>query len=291
MWILVKFTVTKPKTYREDHMDTQIVAVYCLCDDLLKGLHHHEDRQMWISDAEIMTIALVAALHFSGNQAKANRFMYEYGYISCLLSRSRFNRRWHRLSEFFWSLFHALGETWKELNEHSIYILDSFPVSVCDNYRIRRCRIYRQEAYRGYQASKKRYYYGLKIHLLITEGGQPVEFFLTPASFSDTPALKAFLLDLPIGAQLTGDKAYNDYGVEDLLHELGIRFYPLRKANSKRPLPPWVTYLMASYRKIVETTGSMIERMLPKHIHAVTAAGFELKVALFVLAASIGYLG
>jgi hypothetical protein len=38
-------------------------------------------------------------------------------------------------------------------------------------------------------------------------------------------------------------------------------------------------------------TGCMIERILPKHIHAVTAACFELKVALFVLACSVGYLG
>jgi Transposase DDE domain len=272
-------------------MDSQIVAVYCLCDDLLKGLHHPEDPQCRIFDAEIMTIALVAALHFSGNQAKANRFLYEQGYLSHLLSRSRFNRRLHRIADIFWTVFHVLGETWKDLNERSIYIMDSFPVAVCDNYRIRRCRIYQGEAYRGYQASKKRYYYGLKIHLLITEAGQPVEFMLTPGSFSDTPTLKAYLLDLPEGAQLTGDKAYNDYEVEDLLNELGIRFCPLRKQNSKRPLPPWVTYLMASYRKTVETTGSMVERILPKHIHAVTAAGFELKVALFVLACSVGYLG
>ncbi len=272
-------------------MDSHIVAVYCLCDDLLKGLHHYEDPQCRVRDAEIMTIALVAALHFGGNQAKANRFLYEQGYLRYLLSRSRFNRRLHRIAELFWSLFHVLGETWKALNERSIYIVDSFPVAVCDNYRIRRCRIYQDEAFRGYQASKRRYYYGLKIHLLITEAGQPVEFMLTPGSFSDTPTLKAFLLDLPEGAQLTGDKAYNDYAVEDLLHELGIQFWPLRKQNSKRPLPPWVTYLMAAYRKRIETTGSLIERILPKHIHAVTAAGFELKVALFILACSLTYLG
>jgi hypothetical protein len=272
-------------------MDSQIVAVFCLCDDILKALYHREDRQCWISDAEIMTIALTAALHFGGNQAKANRFLYEHGYLKHLLSGSRFNRRLHRSSELVWAVFHTLGEVWKALNEHSIYVIDSFPVAVCDNYRIRRCHIYRQEAFRGYQASKRRYYYGLKIHLLITESGQPVEFFLTPASFSDTPTLRAYLLDLPEKAQLTGDKAYNDYEVEDLLNELGIRFCPLRKQNSKRPLPPWVTYLMSSYRKMVETTGSMIERILPKHIHAITAAGFELKVALFVLACSFGYLG
>ncbi len=34
----------------------------------------------------------------------------------------------------------------------------------------------------------------------------------------------------------------------------------------------------------------MIERFLPKHIHAVTARGFEIKVALFVLACSLNYL-
>jgi hypothetical protein len=280
-----------PQLKRRKHMDGQIVAVFCLCDDILKALYHREDRQRRITDAEIMTIALTAALYFGGNQAKANRFLYEQGYIKYLLSRSRFNRRLHRLSDLFWNVFHTLGAIWKTLNEHSIYIMDSFPVAVCDNYRICRCHIYHNEAYRGYQASKRRYYYGLKIHLLITESGQPVEFFLTPASFSDTPTLKAYLLDLPEDAQLTGDKAYNDYEVEDLLNELGIRFCPLRKQNSKRPLPPWVTYLMSSYRKMVETTGSMIERILPKHIHAVTAAGFELKVALFILACSFGYLG
>ena len=101
-------------------MHSQIVSVFCLCNDILKALYHREDRQCWITDAEIMTIALIAALYFSGNQAKASRFLYEQGYSSSLLSGSRFNRRLHRSAELFWSLFHLLGETWKQLNEHSI---------------------------------------------------------------------------------------------------------------------------------------------------------------------------
>jgi hypothetical protein len=277
-------------TFQEEHMDTQIVAVYCLCDDLLKALNHFEDPQCQMSDAEVMTTALVAALYFGGNQEKARSFLKETGYIPGMLTKSRFNRRWHRLKDAFWALFHLLGETWKQLNEDSIYIVDSFPVSVCDNYRIMRCRIYHGEAWRGYQASKRRYYYGLKIHLLTTQAGHPVEFFLTPASYSDTPTLKQYLFDLPEGSQIAGDKAYNDYGVEDLLHEVGLELTPIRKKNSKRPLKPWVKYLVSSYRKLVETTGSLVEQMLPKHIHAVTAAGFEFKVALFVLACSINYL-
>jgi hypothetical protein len=272
-------------------MDTQIVAVFCLCDDMLKALHHYQDKQCQMTDAEVMTTALVAALHFRGNFELARRLLQEQGYIPRMLSRSRFNRRLHRLADLFLTLFSLLGETWKDLNAKSIYVIDSFPIAACDNYRISRARRYQGEVWRGRQASKKRYFYGLKVHLLVTEHGQPVEFFLTPASYSDTRALKLYHFDLPAGASIIGDKAYTDYGVEDMLNEAGLQLLPLRKKNSKRPLPPWVRYLQAHYRKVIETTGSLVERLLPKSIHAITAQGFELKVALFVLACSLSYLG
>jgi hypothetical protein len=290
MCALIELKVPKPQPDQERHMDAQIVAVFCLCADLLKALYHYEDSQCQMSDAEVMTAAIIAALFFGGNHVQTCRFLREMGYMPRMLSKSRFNRRFHRNAELFWSLFHLLGGTWKQLNEHSIYIIDSFPVAACDNYRICRSRLYQGEAWRGYQASKKRFYYGLKIHLMITQTGQPVDFFLTPASYSDTTALKSYHFDLPEGAQTTGDKAYNDYEVEDLMREANLPLTPLRKANSKRPSPPWVHYLMSSYRKLIETTGGLIEQLLPKHIHAVTARGFELKVALFVLACSLNYL-
>lgn len=85
---------------------------------------------------------------------------------------------------------------------------------------------------------------------------------------------------------MTGDKAYNDYRLEDLLSDTSIHLIPLHKKDSQRPLPTWMTYLLSCCRKVIETIGSLIERLLPKPIHAVTTRGFELKVALFVLAAS-----
>jgi hypothetical protein len=44
------------------------------------------------------------------------------------------------------------------------------------------------------------------------------------------------------------------------------------------------TYVQHYHRKTIETVGSLIERMLPKTIHAVTAEGVELNVFLCVLA-------
>jgi hypothetical protein len=271
-------------------MDTQIIVVFCLCADMLKSLQHYEDRQCQMSDAEVMTTAIVAMLYFKGNFRLASQYLYEYRYIPNMLSRSRFNRRLHRIADLFLTLFLRLGETWKKLNEKSVYVIDSYPIAVCDNYRIKRSKIYHGEGFRGYIASKKRYFYGLRIHILVTEQGEPVEFFLEPGAFSDTRALGLYNFDLPEGAFVTGDKAYNDYTIEDVMREAGIELIPLRKKNSLRPVPAYMTYFQASIRKIIETTGSLIERLLPKSIHAVTARGFELKVALFVLTSSINFL-
>jgi len=271
-------------------MDTQIITIYCLCDDLLKALYHHEDPQCQMTDAEVLTTALVAALFFGGNFETARHSLHDQGYIPGMLSKSRFNRRLHRLHPWIVTLFNCLGEYWKGQNPQGVYVLDSYPVAACDNYRIPRSKRYQGEVWRGYQASKKRYFYGLKIHVVVTETGRPVEFFLTPGSVSDTTAYRQYSFDLPAGAWVTGDKAYTDYDVEDALNEGGLRLRPMRKTNSKRPWPPWIVYLQATLRKIVETTGSLIERILPKSIHSVKPEGFELKVGLFVLACSLNFL-
>jgi hypothetical protein len=101
-------------------MDTQIVAVFCLVDDILKASKHHEDEQCEMSDAEVMTTAIIAVLYFGGNYAQARRMLTSQGYVPRMLSKSRFSRRLHRIKPFFLTLFSVLAEYWKELNEESI---------------------------------------------------------------------------------------------------------------------------------------------------------------------------
>jgi hypothetical protein len=181
----------------------------------------------------------------------------------------------------------VLSEGAKAANPTGEYIVDSFPVPVCDNIRIRRCKLYPKaegDDFRGYIASKRRYFYGLRVHLSVTATGQPVEFCLAPGAESDLPPFREFAPELPEGAVIYADKLYNDYGYEGLLEEVGIEFAPLRKKNSLRPREGWETYLMRHARKQVETTISGITSLFPKTIHAVTPRGFELKVFCFVLA-------
>src|SRR5512145_2962951 len=103
-----------------------------------------------------------------------------------MLSAIRFSRGLQRIADLFLTLVLRLVETVKKLSKKSVYVIDSYPIAVCDHYRIPRSKIYRGEDFRGYIASKKRYFYGLRIHILVTEQGQPVEFFLAPGAFSDT---------------------------------------------------------------------------------------------------------
>ena len=80
-------------------MDDKIIVTFCLCDDLLKAMHHQEDRQCQINDAEVMTTACIAALCFRGNQESARAMLQQHGDMPHMLSKSRFSRRRHRLKD------------------------------------------------------------------------------------------------------------------------------------------------------------------------------------------------
>lgn len=270
-------------------MKDTITTIHCLCDDFLKAMNYQDDPQSTLSSAEVMTVPLVAAVYFSGHLENSYDFLHEHGSIPTKLSPSRFNRRLHALPVALWStLLGLLGEIFKQRNESGAYVIDSLPVPACDNIRSRRCRLFRGEAHRGYTASKRRYFYGLKVHLVITGRGEPVDFVLTPGATSHLSGFRLLDLDLPHGSTLHADRAYNDYAEEDYLHAAAaITLQPLRKKNSKRALPAWLEFLSKPVRQRIETTFSQVTNCFPKHIHAVTAQGFVLKVICFLLAFSI----
>ena len=180
-----------------------------------------------------MTAALVSAWFFGGNQRLTCIFLKEHGYMPKMISESRFNRRLLRISEELWmALFQLLARIHKELNVGNEYIVDSCPAPVCNNLRIKRSRIYRLKKhrlneYRGYCASKRTYFYGIKIHQVFTSSGKPVDFLFTPGSTGDMPGLRSLLLDLPEGSELYADKVTQTINLK-------IALLNLRKSNSLR---------------------------------------------------------
>ena len=274
-------------------MELQITTFYVLCCELLSALNIRKDIQTKMNNAEVMTVVLTAARFFGGNFRTAARFLEEHGYIPDMLSESRLNRRMHALdADIRETLFLIVSEVFKNRNTGKEYILDSFPVPICDNIRISRSKIFQGEEFRGYMPSKRRYFYGIRVHMIITASGEPVEFLIAPGADSDLAVLKQLQFSLPDGSVCYADKIYNDYSFEDLLSEAaGISLKPIRKKNSVRAEGDFIFRRAPAHtRKRVETAFSGITGLFPKKIHAVTPQGFALKVIGFILVFSIQFL-
>jgi hypothetical protein len=209
-----------------------------------------------------------------------------------MLSKGCFNRRLHEVPEVVWqALFGLLADVHKENNKNQHYAVDSMPAAVCDNYRICRSRLYptkkHGQAFRGYIACKKRFFYGLRVHLVMTTSGLPVEVMLAPGSEADISAFRRRPLDLPPDTCIFADAGYLDQHEEALLADADLHLVAQRRKNSKQPLAPWIAYIARQERKRIETVFSQIASAFGRTIHAVTPRGFELKVFLTVLAYSI----
>lgn len=265
-----------------------VVSVYCFVDDYVKITHPkklHERRKQ--NDAEIITTAIIAARYFGGNLLKARHYMYTHHGVK-KIHKSNFNRHLHRLNDLIISLFIGLGRSLKSLNTDSEYLIDSFPVAVCKNIRIKRCKLLQGEAYRGYNVSKREYFYGFKVLVITTADGIPVEYFIFAGKYHDMTGFKSMDIDLPKGSKLFGDSAFTDYEIEDLYKECeDIHLMIERKSNSTRLDSPAQAFIKKYMRKRIETTFGDITMDFPKRIHAVTPQGFLLKILLFLFAYSL----
>lgn len=261
----------------------KIISIFCLIDDILKGIDHKEDVRRQVSDSEIILTAIVSSTSFYGNHSSAIRFMKQYGFIPNMLDNSRFNRRLHKVGRLLYELFEIVSSHFKDFCCEMKYIIDSFPVAVCNNMRIANSKIIKDKKWRGYTASMRNYFYGVKVQLVTTKDGIPIAFHFTPGKTGDAKALGKMIDKLPVEASLYGDSAYTDYGLEDIaLARKCVLLKIQRKSNAKRIDTLEQKNEKLKMRKRVETTISDIKKMFPRTIHAVTLEGFLIKLTLFV---------
>lgn len=265
-------------------MEDFTIAIYCFIDDYLKIKKQKASPKRKCTDAQIITTALIAARYFGGNYTKARCYLSEVHGFN-FPDKSNFSRLLTKLCDTISSIFFGLGQSLKELNTDSEYLIDSFPVTVCRNIRIPRCKLLDNEAYRGFNSSKKEYFYGFKVQVITTKDGLPVEYFLSAGFFADITAFQSMNIDLPAGSKLYADSGYTDYQLEDAYRDLeDIQVLVCRKSNSKRKDHPCLYFLKNYMRKRIEVTFSQITNLFPRKIHAVTTKGFILKIILFIFA-------
>jgi hypothetical protein len=85
--------VLKTNQSQEKPMDETIIATYCLRERSFNRTKPSKRSLSQMSDAFVMTTAIVAALYFGGNYQRARQLLFEQNYIPKMLSLSRFSRR------------------------------------------------------------------------------------------------------------------------------------------------------------------------------------------------------
>jgi hypothetical protein len=260
--------------------DSYIVTVFVLIDDLLQVMDYQDDSRATMSGAEIMTVAVLAAKYFQNHHERALYVLAQLGYVTAL-SVSRFNRRLHALGDCFESVLGVLGQLG---NQQQVFIIDSSPLPVCHTQRAERCTKVTGDQYWGYCATKQVYFFGWKLHLVCTVDGIPVSFDVLPASHHDLCPVQHLLADLPAGAWVLADKAYNSAHDEQLawVHSR-VRLIPKRRRNMSPNDQPDARLLKA-HRSMIETVYSQLEKMGIQRLHARTTRGFAVKVLASLLA-------
>jgi Transposase DDE domain len=263
--------------------DTLIVTVYVVIDDLMRALGHRSHPQARTSDAEVLTVAVMAACHFQNHHERALCVMRALGYLSGPLSVSRFNRRAHRLADWLGLLLDSLGMAFAT---GEAFVVDSLPAPVCQRVRATRCKKVRGRDYCGWCAAKRQRFFGWRLHLVVTPDGVPVAYDLVPARLHDLTPIHELTVGLPEGAWVYGDKAYNSAPDEaTIMVEAGVRLVPIRRANMA-PNPVDERVGLRRMRAVVEGVNSQLAAWGIQRLHARTNEGFRIKVhaSLFALA-------
>jgi hypothetical protein len=131
----------------------------------MRCLNHRSHALAKISEAEVLTVAVVAAKYFHNNHERALWVLTQLGYLSEPLSTSRFNRRLHAVADWLPLILETLGELFAQ---GTFFIIDSTPLPVCGRARARRNRKVRGRDYCGYCAAKKEKFFGFRLHLVCT---------------------------------------------------------------------------------------------------------------------------
>jgi hypothetical protein len=262
--------------------DDLIVATYVIIAEVMQRAGHRDHRLVRVTDAEVLTVAVVAAAAFQNHHARALQVMQGLGYLSGRLSTSRFNRRLHALASWLEGILTWLGELFAT---GEVFLLDSLPLPVCRRVRARRGRKVRGRAYCGYCAAKREKFFGWRLHLVTTPEGVPVAFTILAGALHDLTPVHELTAALPADARVLTDKAYNSRADEaSILTATRVRLVPQRKANMAPNT--WLDKVaLREHRQRIETTNSQLEAMGVQRLHARTNPGFELKVhaSLFAL--------
>lgn len=248
------------------YLEAQITEIFCVVDEFVLEFDQHlskhligntPKRKPRLSTSEVMTIMIL----FQLSGVRCFKWFYKQ-YVT------------KHLSEEFPQLvsYNRFVELQKKVVLHmalfaktcclgdctGISFVDSTPIRVCKNKRIFNHKVFKNIATRG--KSTMGYFYGFKLHLIVNEIGQILDFQITQGNVDDRTPLKGNLLK-KIWGKLYGDKGYVSKKLGELLFEDGIHLITGIRKNMKNTLMSLYDKVMLRKRSIIETINDQLKNI------------------------------
>ena len=135
------------------------------------------------------------------------------------------------------------------------YFIDSKKLPVCDNRRIHSNKVFAGFAKRG--KSSTGWFYGLKIHLVINELGEIMNFMLTPANVMDNNELVLKKMLKGLKGKCYGDKGYLSK-LFAFFYQQGLHLVTKIRENMKPQLVPINDKINLKKRALIESVNYII---------------------------------
>ena len=250
----------------------KVTEIFCIADDFCKefdkeaaktGLEspkeaRRRNRSWRMSRSEIMTILI--CFHFgSFRNFKHYYLFYVKEHLADLfpdpLSYNRFVELESRLSVEMMLFLQVccFGRC------TGISFVDSTCIPVCHNKRIRRNKVFRDHAVVG--KSTMGWYFGFKLHLIVNERGEVLNFMLTKANVDDRDENVFNRLSDNIFGKLYADKGYISQGLFDRIFNDGVQLVTGLRCNMKNRLIPLYDKILQRKRSVIETINDELKNV------------------------------
>ncbi len=140
-----------------------------------------------------------------------------------------------------------------------ISFIDSTPIRVCKNKRIKRNRVFQGLAKLG--KSTMGYFFGFKLHIVINDKGELLNFVITQGNVDDREPLKNANFIKALSGKLYADKGYISSKLTNMLFIDGLHLITSIRNNMKNSLMELKDKILLRKRSVIETVNDELKNM------------------------------
>lgn len=248
----------------------KITEIFCSIDDFclvfdpalqkrqLSNGKMTRKRKFTMSTSEVVTITVL--FHLSGMRTFKHFYIH---YIQCQLKEEfpktvSYNRfvelmQINILPLTLYMKTCCLGEC------TGISFVDSTPIRACGNKRIAQNKVFKDIANLG--KSTMGWFYGFKLHIIINDKGELLDFVITQANVDDRAPLKQENFLKKIFGSLYGDKGYISKELAAMLFDQGVHLVTGIRNNMKNVMMTIRDKILLRKRSVIETINDQLKNI------------------------------